>query len=70
MAQREEVLSMLSQRGACFISDIIAITRRLPSDVEEALWLLAAQGRVTSDSLQPLRRRVNGGSAGHRRQGF
>ena len=62
----EEVLSMLSQRGACFISDIIAITRRLPSDVEEALWLLAAQGRVTSDSLQPLRRRVNGGSAGHR----
>ncbi len=61
-----EVLSALSQRGACFISDIIAITRRLPSDVEEALWLLAAQGRVTSDSLQPLRRRVNGGSGGHR----
>ena len=62
----EEVLSVLSQRGACFVSDIIAITRRLPSDVEEALWLLAAQGRITSDSLQPLRRRVNGGSGGHR----
>ena len=62
----EEVLSVLSQRGACFVSDIIAITRRLPSDVEEALWLLAAQGRITSDSLQPLRRRVNGGSSGHR----
>ncbi len=57
-----EVLSVLSQRGACFISDIVSLTRRLPSDVEEGLWLLAAQGRVTSDSLQPLRRRVNGGS--------
>jgi ATP-dependent Lhr-like helicase len=55
-----EVLSVLSQRGACFTSDIISLTRRLPSDVEEALWLLAAQGRATCDSLQPLRRRVNG----------
>ena len=61
-----EVLSVLSQRGACFTSDIISITRRLPSDVEEALWLLAAQGRVTCDSLQPLRRRVNGRSGKNR----
>ena len=55
-----EVLSVLSQRGACFTSDIISLTRRLPSDVEEALWLLASQGRATCDSLLPLRRRVNG----------
>ena len=62
----DQVLSVLSQRGACFTSDIISLTRRLPSDVEEALWLLAAQGRITSDSLQPLRRRINGGASRYR----
>ena len=55
-----EVLEVLSQRGACFMSDIVAATRRLPSDVEEALWQLAAAGRVTSDSLESLRSRING----------
>ena len=54
------VLEVLSRRGACFMSDIVAATRRLPSDVEEALWLLAAAGRVTSDSLESLRSRING----------
>lgn len=55
-----EILDVLSRRGACFTSDIIAATHRLPSDVEEALWLLAATGRVTSDSLDSLRSRING----------
>ena len=55
-----EVLEVLTHRGACFISDMVSTTRRLPSDVEEALWLLAAMGRVTSDSVEPLRNRVNG----------
>ena len=55
-----EVLEVLMHRGACFISDMVSTTRRLPSDVEEALWLLAAMGRVTSDSVEPLRNRVNG----------
>ena len=55
-----EVLEVLSRRGACFMSDIVAATRRLPSDIEEALWLLAAAGRVTSDSLESLRSRING----------
>lgn len=55
-----EVLDVLSRKGACFISDIVATTRRLPSDVEETLWLLAADGRVTSDSLEGLRMRING----------
>ena len=56
----EELLQILSDRGACFMSDLIARTRRLPSDVEEALWSLAANGLVTSDSVAPLRERVNG----------
>ena len=55
-----EILEVLTGRGACFQSDLIAHTRRLPSDVEEALWMLAANGLVTSDSVIPLRARING----------
>ena len=55
-----EILEVLSSRGACFQSDLIARTRRLPSDVEEALWTLAANGLVTSDSVIPLRTRIDG----------
>ena len=55
-----ELLRVLSDRGACFISDLISRTRRLPSDVEEALWTLVANGLVTSDSVAPLRERING----------
>ena len=55
-----EILEILSTRGACFQADLIARTRRLPSDVEETLWMLAANGLVTSDSIVPLRARING----------
>ncbi len=55
-----EIVGVLSSRGACFESDLIARTRRLPSDVEEALWMLVANGLVTSDSIVPLRARING----------
>ncbi len=55
-----EILEVLAARGACFQSDLIGYTRRLPSDVEEALWMLAANGLVTSDSVIPLRARISG----------
>ena len=55
-----EIMEILSARGACFQNDLIARTRRLPSDVEEALWMLAANGLVTCDSVSPLRARVDG----------
>ena len=55
-----EIMEILSTRGASFQSDLISITRRLPSDVEEALWTLASNGLVTSDSIAPLRARING----------
>jgi len=55
-----EIMEVLSTRGACFQTDLIARTRRLPSDVEEALWTLVAKGLVTSDSVTPLRSRING----------
>ena len=54
-----EILEILSTRGACFQADLIARTRRLPSDVEEALWTLVANGLVTCDSVIPLRTRIS-----------
>ena len=62
-----EILELLYQRGASFLSDMVAATRRLPSDVEEALWQLAAAGRVTADSLEALRRRISGNASRGRR---
>ncbi len=63
----KEVIEVLSSRGASFLSDIVASTRRLPSDVEEALWLLAASGRVTADGLEAIRQRISGDSKQGRR---
>ena len=63
----QEVLTTLSQRGPSFLSDIAAWTHRLPSEVEEALWQLAALGKVTADSLEALRRRIRGGTSRGRR---
>ena len=62
-----EVLEVLASRGASFLPDITSASRRLASDVEEALWLLASAGLVTSDSMEPLRQRINGnGNRGRR----
>ena len=56
----KEVVEVLNTRGASFLSDIVSATQRLPSDVEEALWGLAASGRVTVDGVEALRQRLNG----------
>ena len=55
-----EALAFLRAHGASFIGDIIAGTRRLPSEVEEALWQLAAAGLVTADGFGALRGLVTG----------
>ena len=55
-----EVLGFLSQQGASFLPDIVSGTRRLPSEVENALWQLAASGMVTSDGFGALRGLVDG----------
>ena len=56
----QEALEYLQRRGASFLSDIVAATRRLPSDVEEALWTLAASGLATADGLEGMRERLRG----------
>ncbi len=55
-----EALAFLRAHGASFIGDIIAGTRRMPSEIEEALWQLAAAGLVTADGFGALRGLVTG----------
>ncbi len=55
-----EAWQYMRERGASFQSDIVTTTKRLPSDVEEALWTLAASGLATTDGLEALRQRLRG----------
>ena len=50
-----EVLEEIGRKGAPFFNDIVRGTRRLPSEVEEALWQLVAAGLVTADGFDALR---------------
>ncbi len=55
-----EALEYMRERGASFQSDITGATRRLPSDVEGALWTLAAAGLASADGLGAVRQRLRG----------
>ncbi len=50
-----EVLAEIERRGAPFFTEIVRATRRLPSEIEEALWQLVAAGLVTADGFDALR---------------
>jgi ATP-dependent helicase Lhr and Lhr-like helicase len=50
-----EVFEALSSSGASFFGDLVRMTRRLPSEVEDALWELTAAGLVTADGFENLR---------------
>ncbi|MEX2430542.1 MAG: helicase-related protein, partial [Dehalococcoidia bacterium] len=55
-----DVLDYLQANGASFFPDIASGTRRLPSEVEDGLWVLVAAGRVTADGFGALRGLVSG----------
>lgn len=50
-----EVLAAIATKRAPFFSEIVRETRRLPAEVEEALWQLVAAGLVTADGFDALR---------------
>jgi ATP-dependent Lhr-like helicase len=50
-----EVLAQIERAGAPFFSEIVRATKRLPAEVEEALWQLVAAGLVTADGFDALR---------------
>jgi ATP-dependent Lhr-like helicase len=51
----QEVLAVLSERGASFFADLARGAHRLASEVEDALWELVAAGLVTADGFENLR---------------
>jgi ATP-dependent Lhr-like helicase len=50
-----DVALALDRRGASFFHDLTASTRRLPAEVEDALWELLARGLVSADAVDNLR---------------
>ena len=50
-----DVLDALATHGALFQSEVITIARRLPGEVEEALWDAVARGLVTADGFRAVR---------------
>jgi ATP-dependent Lhr-like helicase len=50
-----DVLDTLREHGALFQSDLTTVTRRMPTEVEEALWDAVARGLVTADGFQAVR---------------
>jgi ATP-dependent Lhr-like helicase len=50
-----DVFAHLETRGASFLADVARALRRLPGEVEEALWELVASGLVTGDGIAGLR---------------
>lgn len=61
-----ELLALLEARPALFFEDVLNAAGGFPNDVLEALWDLVWCGRLTNDSLVPLRARlgVRGGTTG------
>jgi ATP-dependent Lhr-like helicase len=54
-APARDVLAHLAARGASFLDDLIAGTRRLRTEVEDALGELVSAGRITGDGFSGLR---------------
>ena len=54
-APARDVLAQLNGRGASFLDEIIGGTRRLRTEVEDALGELVSAGRVTGDGFSGLR---------------
>jgi ATP-dependent Lhr-like helicase len=50
-----EVYDHLERRGASFLADVARALRRLPTEVEDALWELVSCGLVTGDGIAGLR---------------
>src|SRR4029079_13453705 len=54
-----DVADALKQHGASFFPELVRVTGRLASEVEDGLWELAAAGLVTADGYENLRALVD-----------
>jgi len=55
-----EIVQVLRDSGACFATDLVDSTRRLPDDVERGLWDGVARGLVMCDGFGAIRARISG----------
>ncbi|MCY4193018.1 MAG: DEAD/DEAH box helicase [bacterium] len=55
----QEIAELLATRGASFLPDLTAATRRLPDDIERALWNGVALGLFTADGFAAVRALLN-----------
>ena len=51
----QDVLAALGRERALFFSDLARASKRLPSEVEDAVWELVAGGLVTADGFENVR---------------
>ena len=61
------MLQLFRERGALLFSDLQSKLQIFPQDISDALWTLVWQGRVTNDTLAPLRARVRAASSQQRK---
>ncbi|HEX2089755.1 MAG TPA: DEAD/DEAH box helicase [Actinomycetota bacterium] len=55
----QDILEALRTHGALFAADLVTQTRRLPHEIEEALWDAVARGLVTADGFEAVRSLLN-----------
>lgn len=53
-----EIVDSLRQRGASFLADLTAATRRLPEDVTHGLWAGVTHGLLMCDGFSAIREKV------------
>jgi len=63
-----EVLDTLRSHGAQFHPELQAITKRLPTEIEEGLWDGVARGLVTADGFNAVRSLLNARTRSARRR--
>ncbi|HEV8626780.1 MAG TPA: DEAD/DEAH box helicase [Acidimicrobiia bacterium] len=56
-----EVVEALRDRGAQFLAELASVTRRLPTEIEEALWDGVSRGLLTADGFAAIRSLVETG---------
>ena len=59
-----EIVEAIAEHGACFAGELVDLTRRLPTEIEEALWEAVARGLLTSDGFAAIRAAVPGRTSG------
>ena len=55
-----EVVDALTEKGACFASELAKATGRVVADIEAALWEGMAHGLLVSDGFEPVRALASG----------